>query len=232
MGERVTVTVEDKVATITMDDGKANALSLAMQAELNAALDEAEAAGATVVIGGREGMFSGGFDLKVLQAGGPEARAMLTGGLCLAERLLAFPTPVVIGAGGHAIAMGAFLLLSADYRIGAAGGFKIGANEVAIGMVMPRAAIELCRQRIRPSHLTRSLLTAEIFDPEGALEAGYLDEIAAPEELAGRVAAKAAQLATLDMPAYLGTKLRLRRDHLAALRSAIEADDEEFARSL
>jgi enoyl-CoA hydratase len=137
-------------AVVTMDDGKVNALSMAMFGEVNAALDRAGQAGATVLLAGREGIFSAGFDLKVLRAGGPQASALVQAGFELSARLLAFPAPVVVACTGHAVAMGAFLLLSGDFRIGAAGPYRITANEVAIGLTMPRAAIEICRQRLAP----------------------------------------------------------------------------------
>ncbi len=104
-----------------MDDGKVNALSMAMFGEVNAALDRAGQAGATVVLAGREGIFSARFDLTVLRAGGPQAAALVQAGFELSARLLAFPAPVVVACTGHAVAMGAFLLLSGDFRIGAAG---------------------------------------------------------------------------------------------------------------
>ena len=134
--------VADRVAAITMDDGKVNALSPAMLAALNDALDRAEDNEvAAVVLAGRPGRFSAGFDLGVLRGGGAEAEGMLKSGFELAERLLAFPLPVVLACTGHAITMGSFLVLSADYRIGAAGDFKIQANEVAIGLTMPYAML-------------------------------------------------------------------------------------------
>ncbi len=134
MSTLVTYRLRDSVATITMDDGKVNALSLAMLTELGAALDRASADRAVVVLTGREGVFSAGFDLPVLQAGGTEAAELLHAGFDLAARLLAFPAPVLVACPGHAIAMGAFLVLSGDYRIGASGPYKYTANEVAIGM--------------------------------------------------------------------------------------------------
>ena len=143
MGSAVTYALEESVAWITMDDGKVNALSSSMFEELNEALDRAEADHAVVVLCGRTGTFSAGFDLTVLREDGPGALAMLQSGFRLAERMLAFPTPIVVACPGHAIAMGAFLVLSADYRIGVSGPFRITANEVAIGLVMPRAAIEI-----------------------------------------------------------------------------------------
>jgi enoyl-CoA hydratase len=138
------------VSTIAMDDGKANVLSLYMLRELNAALDLAEAERTVVLLTGRAGMFSGGFDLAVFKRSGEEQIDMLLGGARTALRLLSFPAPVVIACSGHAIAMGAFLALSADVRIGiSAGPFQICVKEVEIGLTLPRFAIEVCRQRLR-----------------------------------------------------------------------------------
>lgn len=229
MADRVSYALDGQVATITLDDGKANVLSLEMQSEIHAALDQAEADSAVPVLTGRDGIFSGGFDLKVLRAGGAPARQMLTGGMELAERLLRYPTPVVIACSGHALAMATFLLCSADYRVAADGEFKLGANEVAIGMVLPRAAIELTRQRVPVSHLTRMLMDAEIFDPRGAVGAGILDAVVPARSLLDEARAKATQFAALDMRAHLATKLRVRADVLTALREAIEADDADLA---
>jgi enoyl-CoA hydratase len=161
----------DGVAVIRMDDGKANVLSPAMLASLNGALDQAGGQD-VVVLTGRPGMFSAGFDLSVFQAGGEKAFEMLMDGLTLARRLLSWPTPVVVACNGHAIAMGAFLLLSGDYRVGASGTFKITANEVVIGMILPRTAIEICRQRLTPAAFNRAALLAEVFDPQAAVGAG------------------------------------------------------------
>ena len=116
MSTLVSYRLRDSVATITMDDGKVNALSLAMFTELGAAFDRAAADRAVVVLTGREGVLSAGFDLPVLRTGGPAAAKMLRAGFDLAERMLAFPAPVLVACPGHAIAMGVFLLLSGDYR--------------------------------------------------------------------------------------------------------------------
>jgi enoyl-CoA hydratase len=228
----VTYRLDGPVATITMDDGKVNVLSLAMQQELNTALHRAAADEAVVVLTGRPGRFSAGFDLGVLTAGGPDARAMLRGGYELAARLFSFPSPVVIACTGHALAMGSFLLLAADYRIGAAGTYKIGANEVAIGLTMPATAIELCRQRLTPPYLHRAVNNAEIFTPETAIAAGWLDRVVPAEELATAAAAKATELAGLNRPAHTATKLRLRAAALTSINAAIEADDAAVAQLL
>ena len=228
MTTRVNYSLADSIATITMDDGKVNALSLDMLGEIDAALDQAEADGAVVVLTGREGIFSAGFDLKVLGAAGPDAIAMLRAGFELAERMLSFPTPVVVACPGHAMAMGVFLLLSGDYRLTAAGPYKIRANEVAIGMTMPRAAVEIIRQRLTPAAFTRATLLSETFTPENAIEAGLVDRVVEPIELLATAQETAAQLATLNMRAHSASKLRAREQTLRLLRAGIEADMAEL----
>jgi enoyl-CoA hydratase len=225
MGTLVTYQLHDAVAAITMDDRKVNVLSLAMLTELDAALDRAAADRAVVILTGREGVFSAGFDLPVLRAGGTEAADLLRAGFDLAARLLAFPTPVLVACPGHAVAMGAFLVLSGDYRIGASGPYKITANEVAIGITMPHAAVEICRQRLTPAGFNRAVVIADVFPPEDAVTAGFLDRVVPAADLAEAAEAVAAELARLDLDAHVATKLRARRLALTALREAIDADD-------
>ena len=232
MGTLVTYRLHDAVADITMDDGKVNVLSLAMLTELDATLDRAEADRAVVVLTGRDGVFSAGFDLPVLRAGGTEAADLLRAGFDLAARLLAFPTPVLVACPGHAVAMGVFLVLSGDYRIGASGPYKITANEVAIGITMPRAAVEICRQRLTPAGFNRAVVIADVFPPEEAVTAGFLDRVVPAAELAEAAAAAAARLARLDLDAHAATKLRARRLARTALREATDADDAAYRAQL
>jgi enoyl-CoA hydratase len=228
MGTLVTYRLRDSVATITMDDGKVNALFQAMLTELGAALDRAAADRAVVILTGRAGVFSAGFDLPVLRAGGPAAARLLHAGFDLAQRLLAFPAPVLVACPGHAVAMGVFLLLSGDYRIGASGPYKLTANEVAIGMTMPLAAVEICRQRLTPACFNRAVLLAEVFKPEDAVAAGFLDRVVPAAELEEAAEAAAAALATLDLDAHAASKLRARQRALTALREAIDRDDAAY----
>jgi enoyl-CoA hydratase len=224
----VTSQVEDRTAIITMDDGKVNVLSLGMLMQLNAALDEARAESRVVVLTGREGVFSAGFDLATLRSGRYEALEMLRAGFELSERVLRFPTPVLVAVSGHAVAMGLFLALSGDYRIGVEGRYKLTANEVAIGLTMPRAAIEILRQRVAPTHFNRVVTLAETFSPSDGLAAGLLDQVVAPTELQKTASSTAAILAGLDLDAHVATKQRARHDTLLALRAAIEADFAEL----
>jgi enoyl-CoA hydratase len=219
----------DPVALVTMDDGKVNVLSSAMQGELHAALDRAAADAAVVVLAGREGVFSAGFDLRALSAGGADAVDMVTGGFELAARLLAFPSPVVVACTGHAVAMGAFLLLSGDYRVGADGPFRVTANEVAIGLTLPAAAAEVMRQRLTPAAFNRAALLAEVFDPGEAVAAGFLDRLVEPGRVVAEARARAEMLTLLDRSAHASTKLRTRHASLESLRRAIDADKAELA---
>src|SRR5215475_11852190 len=225
MRQGVGYAVDGAVATIKMDDGKVNALSSTMLGEINAALDRAEAEAAVVVLGGRTGVFSAGFDLPVLRERAEAAQSMLRTGFELAERLLSFPVPVVIACSGHAIAMGAFLVLSGDYRIGASGTYKITANEVAIGLTLPRAAVEICRQRLSPAGFNRAVVISDIFSPEEAVTAGFLDRAVPAADLAEAAAAVGADLTRLDLDAHAATKLRARQLARTALREAIDADE-------
>ena len=220
----VSYEVEAGIATLRMDDGKVNALSPAMLAEIGEGLDRAEKEAGAVVVTGRDGIFSAGFSLPVLQAGGTEAFGMLRGGFTLAERLLSFPVPVVAACPGHAIAMASFLLLSCDYRIGADGPFRIQANEVAIGLTMPHAAVQICRHRLTPAHFNRAVILAEAYSPDGAVEAGFLDRVVDPPALKAEAAETATRLAALDRGAHAATKLRARAVALQALTDAMVAD--------
>lgn len=220
--------VADRIATVTMDDGKANALSPTMLAALNGALDRAEGDDiVAVVIAGRPGRFSGGFDLGVLTAGGDAAVAMVRSGFELAERLLAFPRPVVIACTGHAIAMGSFLVCTGDYRVGAAGDFRIQANEVAIGLTMPYAAVAIVRYRLIAPAFDRVVGLSAAFTPADAVAAGWFDEVVPPDAVLATAHAAAASFAGLDPVAHAASKLRARARVLAEIRRGIESGDRE-----
>ena len=216
------------IAAITMDDGKANAMGVLMLEALNAALDRAENDGAVVLLSGRPGMFSGGFDLAAFKRGPAEISQMLEGGAHLAQRLLSFPRPVLAVCTGHAIAMGAFVLLCADLRIGVDASVRIQVNEVQIGMTLPYFALEVCRHRLTPAHLQAALLTARPHTPQQAVEAGFLDVVVPAEALAAVAREAANKLVTLHAESFAATKLRLHQRALAALRDAIRDDMAEW----
>lgn len=224
MSNNVTYNYEDGVATISMDDGKANALSHDMWDQLGLAFDKAEEARAIVVLKGRGGLFSGGFDLKEM-AKGPEQAVFLTSrGSKMARRIMSFPTPVIGVSTGHCIAMGAFLMLACDYRIGAAGGFKTGLNETMIGMTMHHFGIELARYRIPLNYFHRCVINAEIWSPTDAVKAGFYDQAVPVEELEKATSIIAKGFAQLNMTAFNGTKNKSRAAILRLLDECIESD--------
>jgi enoyl-CoA hydratase len=225
MDELVSYEVRDGVATLTIDDGKVNAFSISMLRALHAAFDRADdEQPAVVVLRGREGCFSAGFDLSTLSAGGGQVVEMLTLGATLAERILAHRRPVLTACTGHALPAGAFLLLAADCRIGVEGPFRIGLNEVRIGLTVPLFAIALARQRLRPADFDRTVVTGALYDPHAARAAGFLDLVVPAAELPAAVEAAARDLAGIDAEAHAATKLRARAGSLRALRAAIESE--------
>ena len=216
--------IDGPIATITLDDGKVNALSIATLEAVHEALDRADADDAVVLLRGRPGCFSAGFDLAGFAAAPPDVVRMLTLGATLAERLLARPRPTVVACDGHAVAAGSFVLLGADVRIGADGPFQIGLNEVKIGITMPWFAIELARHRLHPAHYDRAVVCAAMYEPRAALAAGFLDEVVAPDQLERRGLETAGALAELSPAAHAATKQRARAAALAAVRRAIETE--------
>ncbi|WP_447796610.1 crotonase/enoyl-CoA hydratase family protein [Pseudomonas moraviensis] len=228
MSELIAYHLEDGIATLTLNNGKVNAISPDVIAAFNAALDQAVADRAVVIITGQPGILSGGYDLKVMTAGPKEAVALVTAGSTLARRLLSHPFPVIVACPGHAVAKGAFLLLSADYRIGVDGPFSIGLNEVQIGMTMHHAGIELARDRLRRSAFHRSVINGEMFDPKSAVDAGFLDKVVTAEELQGSALAAARQLKKINMLAHKNTKLKVRKQLLETLDDAILHDQQHL----
>jgi enoyl-CoA hydratase len=210
--------LRDDVAVVRLDDGKANAISQLVIDGLQQAFDRAEKEAGAVLWVGRPGRFSAGFDLGVMRSQPDAARSLVAAGAELFLRLFTHPLPTVAACTGHAIAAGAIGLLSADTRIGAEGEFKIGLNEVGIGMTLPVFGVELARHRLSKRHFTRAVIQAELYDPSAAVDAGYLDRVVPGEALFEEALREAARLAQLPRQAHAGTKLRCREAIVAAIR--------------
>ena len=222
--EHVQYNLEGRVATIRIDDGKRNALSPQVLREIYAALDRAQSDRAIVILTGRESVFSAGFDLNVMKRGGKKAIGMLRSGYALTARVMAYPHPVIAACNGHSFAMGVFLMLSADYVIGCRGEFRISANEVAIGLTMPRVAAAVLHHRLDPAAYQRAVTLSEEFDPASALKAGFFDELVEPGGLMARAEALAEKFQTLDDGAHAASKRRIRAAVIRKIRLSLPLD--------
>jgi len=227
-GSILTTVIEDNIAILAMDDGRANALGHAMIGEMNAALDRAERDAKAVLIAGREKRFCAGFDLEVMASGPENVRKLVSAGAELLLRLYEYPLPVVIACTGHALAAGGLLLLAADSRIGAEGEFKIGLPEVAIGMTMPIFGLELARDRLASHRLTEAVTQARIYNPVEAVAVGYFDETASATALMATAKARAATLAGLSQPAFAHTKRKERAATIRHIRDTLASDSSTF----
>lgn len=228
MSDLISYQLEDGIATLTLSNGKVNAISPDVIAAFNAALDRAEQDRAIVILTGQPGILSGGYDLKVMTSGPQNAINLVAAGSTLARRMLAHPYPIIVACPGHAVAKGAFILLSADYRIGVEGPFNIGLNEVQIGMTMHHVGIELARDRLRKSAFHRSVINGEMFDPQGAVDAGFLDKVVPAEQLLATAQAVARQMKKINMTAHKNTKLKVRKALLETLDAAIALDKQHL----
>lgn len=227
----VRVEVADDVAVVTMDDGKANAVGHDMVGGLHAALDLAEDDAKAVVLAGREGKFCAGFDLGVMagdDAGA--ARDLLEAGAMICHRLFLHPQPVVAAATGHALALGAIMLMSCDVRYGVDGPFKLGTNEVAIGMPLPRFGVTLARERLSKRHLQAAVHHARVYNPSEAVDAGYLDQLVPAEDLVPTAVAYAASMAqTLHPEAFRRTRAHMRDQVASDFLVGLAADLDEVS---
>jgi enoyl-CoA hydratase len=228
VADPVEVELRDEIALLRIDDGKANALSPGLIDAVEAALDRVEKDARAVVIVGRPGRFSAGFDLSVMRQSQEAVAGLVASGARLALRLYEFPCPVVMACSGHAMAMGAILLLAGDERLGAEGAFKIALNEVAIGMTLPMFAIEFGRERLSKRHVNRALALAETYDPAGAVDAGFLDRLVPAERLEDEALAEAGRLAQLPASAHRSTKRAMRSAMVERVRGSLDADMERL----
>ena len=210
--EFVTYAEKEGVSEIVMDDGKANAMGFKMFAELEMALERALASSNVIILTGRPGLLSAGFDLKVIQEGTEQQKSELVSkGISILMRLFGLENPVVVASSGHAVALGGFFMLVGDYRIGVKGDYKIGLNETAIGLSLPMFGLELVKNRLNSRYITRSAINAELFSPNQAVEAGFLDAVVAEESLLEEANLVAKQLNALDRSAFKKTKASLRQ---------------------
>lgn len=217
----MTTEIKQNVLIATLDDGKANAVGHTLIDQVNAALDESSKSAAAILLVGRPGVFSAGFDLKEFQKGPDATTALVNKGATMLLRLFQHPQPVVMACTGHAVAAGALMLLAADTRLGAEGQFSIGLNETAIGMPLPEFGMQLAAARLSRRHLTSAVVQSRMFDPQAAVDAGYLDQVEPADALVDTALQTAAQLAELPAEAYATNKLGSRAAFIAAIEKSL-----------
>jgi enoyl-CoA hydratase len=221
----VTYSRNGAISHIVMDDGKANVMSLAMLNALHDAFGQAERDKSVTVLSARGKHFSGGFDLNVFAKGSADEQyQMVKAGAELALRILSFPCPVVTACHGNAYPMGAFLIMSSDYRLAAEGDYRIGMNEVAIGITPPRWAIEVARQRLLPAYLSRTVVTGEMFGPTEALGGGFFDKLVPAADLQRATEEAALAIGKINLANHAVAKQRLRGEAIANIRRMIDED--------
>lgn len=225
MSELVYYEMTHGIARIELRHGKANAISCEVIDQVNHCLDHAEQAQAVVIITGSSSIFSAGYDLNVLSKGKDDAKKLVKKGSLLAKRLLSCPLPVIAACNGHAIAKGAFLLLSVDYRLGVSGSYRIGLNEVKIGITLHHAGLAIADYRLSPNYFQRSVLCAEMFNPEEAVKAGFLDKVVSETQLTSEAWKLALAMKELDSKAHGATKIKARAAIIERLDKAIAEDD-------
>ncbi len=210
------------VAIIRLDDGKANAVSHMLIDNMMSWLDQAETEAKALVLLGKPGLFSAGFDLKEIAKGPENAAALVNKGAHLFYRMYSYPLPLVAGCTGHAVAAGAFMLLASDTRVGITGEFSLGLNETSIGMTLPVFGHELAGARLSKRHLTPAVIQSRMYGPKDAVDAGFLDEVVAADELESVCMAHAIKLSELPTAVHGQMKKDVRKAALANIEASLK----------
>ena len=229
MSEKIaTIKKEEDISVITLDDGKANVFSPEMSNQLNACLDQVDTESGCVIITGREGMFSAGLDLKIIQGGDVDRIVeMSSSAFKLLARIFSFPRPVIAACSGHGIALGTFLICCCDYRIGIKGDYMLGANEMRTNMVIPTPILELIKFRVNDSHKYRAVLGAEMYNYNQAQEIGLIDDVVDIDKLMNAAKEKAKDLATMGHPSYTMTKELFIAEPMSKINEALKEHEKD-----
>jgi enoyl-CoA hydratase len=218
-----TLSIESDISIIKLDDGKANAFSYDMLSQVNELLAKVPRDSGALVITGREGLFSGGFDLKTLATGDMEKiTKMVQLGYRLLLELFSFDRPIVAAVSGHSIALGLFVTCSADYRIAIDGKYVCQANEVRNNMDIPTQIMEILKARVNKKYFYPAVYHSDAYSVQESIEVGFIDEVVSEDQLMERVMEKAKELATLPHPFYANTKKTAQDDVRQKIADAIE----------
>lgn len=217
--------LEGSIAKISLDNGKANAVSYELAQTFIANLERAKTESKGVLISGHIGIFSAGFDLKVMASGPEAAQKMVSMGMLLLEKIYSYPLPVVVACEGHAVGMGVFLLLASDYRIGALGEFVFKLPETAIDMPFNPVLRILAKTHIDALHHTRAIIQSEGYSPKQAAKIGMLDEVIEAELVQKKALAKLTELCQLPSERYAENKLFIRATQVEYISQSLHGAD-------
>lgn len=210
------------VAILQMDDGKANVFSKAMSQSLSELLSRAETEAKATVLTGREGQFSAGYDLSVMQSGDPIAMAeMVIAGFEVLCQFAKHPQPLIAACNGNAMGIGAFLLLTADTRLAIDQESKICLPETKAGMKFPGILVAAAQGRLNPAKYVEAALQSKTYNPTTAVEAGFIDHVVPAAEFDATVMATATALAQLPTQAYGRNKADLQANKLNAMTASL-----------
>lgn len=218
----ISLNIENHVANILIDDGRANVISKHVADDFIEALDEAEqSAKATIVTGGGD-KFCAGFDLQTVKSAGKVQVEMVTSGFTLLYRLYSHSLPLIAACNGHAIGMGAFILLCSDTKIGAKHEYKIGLPETAGGMPFTPLLVSILQRELHRPSYNSTALQSQMCSPENAVKANFLDLLVDAEELAATAQMAAQQLMQLPLEQYGENKLMLRHATLTKIKAELQ----------
>ena len=205
--------IEAGIAVLTMAHGKANALDIKFCNTLAASFTALRKSDVkAIVLTGQGAIFSAGVDLKRLSTEGADyVRQFLPALHKLYDTVFFHPKPLVAAINGHAIAGGAVLACCADRRIMAREAGRIGVTELQVGVPFPALAFEILRFAVPPRYLSEFTLGAATYATDAALDQGWVDEIAEPEDLLDDALAVARELAILSPLAFAQTKAQIRQ---------------------
>lgn len=208
----ISLKFKEDVAVIGIDDGYKNVINHLVLDELESAWDSAENKAKAILLKGREGIFCAGYDISVMTGVDPAASAELgrRGGR-LAGRIYGSRVPVVGLAQGHAFTIGPVWLAGCDVRIGEDGPYKYGMTEVALSVPLTGWALEAMRSRLNPRSHVDALMHSKVYDPQGALDAGFIDQLVPKGQGFDLAMATVKKLAALPTASYQKTKQALRQ---------------------
>jgi enoyl-CoA hydratase/carnithine racemase len=223
----ISVSIKDRLAIITLNRGKSNALNGEMITELGDMLKNiaAEPAIGGAIITGKENFFSAGLDLiELYNYSEAESALFWKQFFEFTATITAFKKPLVAAINGHSPAGGCIIALACDYRIMSEGQFIIGLNEVPVGIIVPNSIFNLFAFWIGQAQAARSLLEGKLFTPTEALQTGLVDEVVNPAGILTAAERRARKYMSMEGNTWAQSKLHIRKDLIESLNTDQETE--------